>query len=437
AFHASIGLIVSSVNADTQTHKLSLPFAMQELDIFGPCPSDIWSFIRYSQDSKADDKVRKYDIDLCDENGNICVRMKGASIRALEGEHSSASKTNAAENAAHPPVGHTMMIPVWEPISADAEDDLPAFEERAVLIGGSEDDRRLIKQHDSKITVLDVQSTDDISAISNKLQACGSIDHVIWIAPSRQLNIMSEDMFIEDQEKNVLHVFKIVKALLQSGYGDKAVTWSLVTVQAQPVVQHESINPSHASIHGLAGTMAKEYPNWKIRLLDLEEDCVWPIKQMFTLPADRHGHAWAYRNQQWHQQELIPFQHSPSNSTLYKTGGVYVVIGGAGYIGEAWSEYMIRSYQAQIIWIGRSPLNDANQAKLDRLAYVGPMPHYIAADAADVNSLQQAYEKVKERYAHIHGVVHSAMNLSEQSLENMRLEEFRSGLSAKVDVSVC
>lgn len=103
AFHASIGLIVSSVNADTQTHKLSLPFAMQELDILGPCPSDIWSFIRYSQDSKADDKVRKYDIDLCDENGNICVRMKGASIRALEGEHSSAPKTNAAENAAHPP----------------------------------------------------------------------------------------------------------------------------------------------------------------------------------------------------------------------------------------------------------------------------------------------------------------------------------------------
>ncbi|MGY3837443.1 SDR family NAD(P)-dependent oxidoreductase [Bacillus atrophaeus] len=437
AFHASIGLIVSSVNVDTQTHKLSLPFAMQELDIFGPCPSDIWSFIRYSQDSKADDKVRKYDIDLCDENGNICVRMKGASIRALEGEHSSASKTNAAENAAHLPVGHTMMIPVWEPISADAEDDPPAFEERSVLIGGSEDDPRLIKQHDSKITVLDVQSTDDISAISNKLQACGSIDHVIWIAPSRQLNIMSEDMFIEDQEKNVLHVFKIVKALLQSGYGDKDVTWSLVTVQAQPVVQHESINPSHASIHGLAGTMAKEYPNWKIRLLDLEEDCVWPIKQMFTLPADRHGHAWAYRNQQWHQQELIPFQHSPSNSTLYKTGGVYVVIGGAGYIGEAWSEYMIRSYQAQIIWIGRSPLNDAIQAKLDRLANVGPMPHYIAADAADVNSLQEAYEKVKERYAHIHGVVHSAMNLSEQSLENMRLEEFRSGLAAKVDVSVC
>ncbi|QXG62902.1 polyketide synthase dehydratase domain-containing protein, partial [Bacillus spizizenii] len=54
--------------------------------IFSPCPEEVWSYIRYSSDSKAEDKVRKYDIDLCDENGNVCVRMKGASMRALDGE---------------------------------------------------------------------------------------------------------------------------------------------------------------------------------------------------------------------------------------------------------------------------------------------------------------------------------------------------------------
>ena len=58
----------------------------------------------------------------------------------------------------------------------------------------------------------------------------------------------------------------------------------------------------------------------------------------------------------------------PTNGTLYQTGGVYAVIGGAGYLGEAWSEYMIRRYKARIIWIGRSTLNDSIQAKLDRLS---------------------------------------------------------------------
>lgn len=53
-----------------------------------------------------------------------------------------------------------------------------------------------------------------------------------------------------------------------------------------------------------------------------------------------------------------------------------------------------------------------------------------------MHSLRQAYEQVKKRHPHIHGIVHSAMVLFEQSLENMTLEEFRTGLAAKVDVSV-
>ncbi|MCY7972673.1 SDR family NAD(P)-dependent oxidoreductase [Bacillus spizizenii] len=427
AFHSTVGFIVSSVNADRQAHQLSLPFALQELDIFSSCPEEIWSYIRYSSDSKAEDKVRKYDIDLCDENGNVCVRMKGASMRALDGE-----QTKSQTAADSPLRGHTMMIPAWEPVSPDQEDNAPFIGTRAVLCGGTEGERALIKQHHhSQVSFIDIRPADDIDAIADKLQAYGSIDHVLWIAPP-----YSENMLSEGQEEAVLQAFKIVKAFLQLGYGEKQLEWSLVTVQAQPVTQYETVQPAHASIHGLAGTIAKEYPHWKIRLLDLEEGCTWPVKQMFTLPADRLGHAWAYRNQQWHQQQLIPYRHSPSNDTLYRKGGVYVVIGGAGYIGAAWSEYMIRRYQAQIVWIGRSQINDAIKAKVDRLSALGPEPYYIAADAADMHSLQQAYDQVKKRYPHIHGIVHSAMVLSEQSLENMALEEFRAGLAAKMDVSV-
>lgn len=427
AFHATVGFIVSSVNAGAQAQQLSLPFALQELDIFSPCPEEIWSYIRYSSDSKAEDRVRKYDIDLCDENGNVCVRMKGASMRALDGEQQTEPKT-AADS---PLTGHTMMIPVWEPVSPVKESDAVITGTRAVLCGGSEGERTLIKRHYPQVSFIDIRPADDIDAIADKLQAYGSIDHVLWIAPSHPENVCSDR-----QEESVLHLFKLVKACLQLGYSEKKLEWSLVTVQAQPVTQQETVQPAHASIHGLAGTIAKEYPHWKIRLLDLEKDCTWPVYQMFTLPADRLGHAWAYRNREWHQQQLILYRHSPSNEALYRKGGVYVVIGGAGYIGEAWSEYMISRYQAQIVWIGRSQINAAIQSKIDRLSAFGPKPFYIAADAADKHSLQQAYDQVKKRHPQIHGIVHSAMVLFEQSLENMTLEEFTAGLAAKIDVSI-
>ncbi|MEC1541502.1 polyketide synthase PksM [Bacillus subtilis] len=427
AFHATVGFIVSSVNAAGQAQTLSLPFALQEVDIFSPCPEKIWSYIRYSSDSKAEDKVRKYDIDLCDENGHVCVRMKGASMRALDGEQHSMPKLLTDSQL----TGHTMMIPVWEPVSSDTEDNASFAGTRVVLCGAAEADRALIKHHYPQVSFIDIRPADDIEGIADKLQAYGSIDHVLWIAPSHRGSIGSDG-----QGEAVLHLFKLVKACLQLGYGEKQLEWSLVTVQAQPVTQHEAVQPAHASIHGLAGTMAKEYPHWKIRLLDLERGCTWPVNHMFALPADRLGHAWAYRNQQWHQQQLIPYRHSLSGDTLYRKGGVYVVIGGAGYIGEAWSEYMIRRYQAQIVWIGRSQLNAAIQSKIDRLSALGPEPFYIAADAADKHSLQQAYDQVKMRHPHIHGIVHSAMVLFEQSLEKMKPEEFTAGLAAKIDVSI-
>ncbi|OYL13340.1 polyketide synthase dehydratase domain-containing protein, partial [Streptococcus pneumoniae] len=66
----------------------------------------IWSYIRYSSDSKAENKVRKYDIDLCDENGRVCVRMKGASMRALDGEQHSKPQLLTDSQL----TGHTVMI---------------------------------------------------------------------------------------------------------------------------------------------------------------------------------------------------------------------------------------------------------------------------------------------------------------------------------------
>jgi polyketide synthase PksM len=115
---------------------------------------------------------------------------------------------------------------------------------------------------------------------------------------------------------------------------------------------------------------------------------------------------------------------------------VYVVIGGAGGIGEVWSEYMVRTYGAHIVWIGRRARDEAIDAKLERLAALGPAPHYIAADAGDRASLQAAYDEIRQRHGRVDGVVHAAIVLADRSLAQIDEAQFKSALSAKVDVSV-
>ncbi len=90
ALQASLGLKMGAHNTTTFSTmappKPALAFALQKLEVLGKCTPAMWALIRYSEGSKAGDTVQKLDIDMCDEQGNVCVRMKRFSSRVLEGE---------------------------------------------------------------------------------------------------------------------------------------------------------------------------------------------------------------------------------------------------------------------------------------------------------------------------------------------------------------
>lgn len=225
--------------------------------------------------------------------------------------------------------------------------------------------------------------------------------------------------------------------MLNLGYGSHSLKWTILTQKALPIGTSDAINPTHASMHGLISSMAKEYPIWEVRLVDFESDEDWPMHELFALPVSIDGDAFVYRSGQWYTQKLVPFQRPlPVQKSKYRHNGVYVVIGGASGIGAVWSEVMIRNYQAQIIWIGRRAKDTTIQSKIDQLSAIGPTPEYISADATDRESLQSAYEKIKQRHSKINGIVHSAIVLLDHGIFNMTEEQFHAALSTKVDVSV-
>ncbi|MGG4439282.1 SDR family NAD(P)-dependent oxidoreductase [Brevibacillus fortis] len=443
ALQASIGLMMGgedTLSADgPSSRKPSLPFAMEEVEIHGKCTSSMWAYVRYSANSSVDDKVQKLDIDLCDEQGTVCVRMKGYSMRVLEdgkqASHVSSSRASSVISL-EPPVGNLMLSAVWDLTPVEKGQHSPAADEQVVIVGGNEENWSAIQQYYPRAQRLTIEADNTIEEIAQRLEELGSVDHMVWIAPFEVIDSLADHRLIEGQDQGVILCFRTIKALLHLGYGSKELGWSVITVQSQPIRKTDVVNPCHASIHGLIGSMAKEYPNWKIRLVDVEAECEWPLDDMLTLPRDRQGRPWVYRQGEWYRQQLLAIDHPPIDQTRLKQGGIYLVIGGAGGIGEAWTEYMIRTYQAQIVWIGRRQKNEEIQAKIDRLAAFGPAPEYITADATQKSALQQAYEQIKQTYTRIDGVVHSAMVLVEESLEMMQEEGFRAVLSSKVDVSV-
>ena len=99
ALQASISLMAGPDDpaASMALLKPALPFALEELHVLDRCSPTMWASIRNSEGSKAEGKVRKLDIDICDERGNVCVRMKGFSTRVPEEE--AAVRRDAAARA--------------------------------------------------------------------------------------------------------------------------------------------------------------------------------------------------------------------------------------------------------------------------------------------------------------------------------------------------
>ncbi|HEU4886753.1 MAG TPA: SDR family NAD(P)-dependent oxidoreductase, partial [Thermoanaerobaculia bacterium] len=322
------------------------------------------------------------------------------------------------------------LVPAWTPAPIHSGERIVVPQAtRILLLGGDREHLDWVRKDYPDAQHLQLASNSSVDVIEKELRV-RAFDQLLWIAPDSH-----DERIIEQQEEGVLGLFRIIKALLNSGYATKPLQWTVVTSLTQRVA-NEPIHSAHAGIAGLIGSLAKESPRWNLRLLDVESLASVAASECLSLPWDKQGNALAHRRGEWFREELAAITAVPQPTQGYRQHGVYVVIGGAGGIGEVWSRYMIEQYEADIIWIGRRPYDSTIEAKLNSLTRLGRAPRYISADATNREALEQALQTILMTHPAIHGVVHSAIVLRDQSLARMDEAAFRASLSAKVDISV-
>ncbi len=77
AFQSTIGLI----QEDEDLQNPAIPFALEELIIYDRCQRTMWALVTKNNNNKGEDKLQKVDIDICDESGKVCARIKRLSLR--------------------------------------------------------------------------------------------------------------------------------------------------------------------------------------------------------------------------------------------------------------------------------------------------------------------------------------------------------------------
>ncbi|MET3551230.1 thioester reductase domain-containing protein [Burkholderia sp. 567] len=402
AFQAIAGLQLADAG---RIEGAQLPAALARIELTGPIADISHAWVREVPNEAG---RRTFDLDLVTASGESCASLRGFALASARSQTSREAPCLATP-------GDHLLAPQWLPTAANATPTRRTG--TLTILGGTP------AQHAALAAThhpMPPRLVDDIA----KLDA--HIDHLVWLPPA------AADANAPLAHRAGLDGFRLIKRLLALGVGDRAFELTVLTARSWTMPDDAPAFPAHADLAGLCGSLANEYPHWRVRLIDLSDaDALPPDWQ--TQDAEGGHPLLLHRHGQWFARRLVPLAALPSPAEPpYRPGGVYVAIGGAGGIGRVWTEHAIRTSGAQVVWIGRRPLDAQIDARCEALAALGPRPFYFSADASDVDRLRAARDAVLARFGRIDGVLHTAIVLQDGGLAQLDDAQFSAALNAQV-----
>ncbi|MGG1942592.1 SDR family NAD(P)-dependent oxidoreductase [Paenibacillus polymyxa] len=384
ALQASIGLTLGSGET-----KPALPYAIQEVEIIKNCSSTMWALIRYSADGKAGDKAQKLDIDLSDETGEICVRIKGYSSRILDIDSIS---IDAQSNS-----GTLMLEPVWKEQGVSIEGDLPVYDRHVVILcQPSQISREQVEAQISGVKCIILQP--DQNGIGEQFQ----------------------------------HYTVQILELIQIIFREKNHGKVLIQIVTNDQEEQQLVS----GLSGLLKTSRIEHPKLVGQLIELEQDkapntIIDILKENSWSPGDiqiRYGKGkrWIFS---WNE---IPF--SPETADIpWKENGVYLITGGAGGLGLIFAKEIVNKVQnVALILTGRSALDEGKRAEIKKLESLGARIAYKQADVTREQVVADLIREIGAEFGSLNGIIHSAGVIRDNRILQKNSGEMLEVLAPKV-----
>ena len=391
ALQASIGLMQASGKDITSAAamKALLPFALEQMEIFGRCTTAMWALIRLSDGGESSDRIQKLDVDLCDEKGNVRARIKGFTSRVLGNE---ADLTGSEASR-----GMLMIKPVWQERSVGKKPHAPAYARHLVVLCEPEGvSREIIESGMIDVDCLVIQSSHH--NIDVRFRACAA------------------------------SVFEEIKEIIQTRPKEDILVQILAATSGEQKV--------FAGLSGLLKTARLENPKIIGQLIEIEawddtEGIIAKLEENCRSPLDQQI---LYRDGKRHVAGLETMEGLQENDKIPWTDrGVYLLTGGAGGLAMIFArEIAQRAHAVSLVLTGRSRPDAAIQTKLQELEKLGARVEYRQVDVAHEQSVEVLIRHVKESYGGINGIIHCAGVIRDNFIIKKTVEEMQEVLAPKV-----
>ncbi|WP_394832292.1 SDR family NAD(P)-dependent oxidoreductase [Pendulispora rubella] len=404
ALQATIGI----GNSDVLLHRLaaerrsrpSLPFALESLEVMAPCQESMWAWIRSVGNLAADtgaasEMLQKVDIDLCDEQGNICVRLKGFSSRILK----------SAESESAEPIGTLLLRPTWEEKPASCAESPREYAQTHVFLCGFDRDLRGLPG--------DLAPTSFVN-----LDSAGTL---------QPTPLESSRPWYRRFEHCAVRLFEAIQEILRTQLKGE--------VLVQVLVPGGGRDRTFSAVSGLLKSAQLEHPRLVGQVIEVDGDESAPelidrLRENARSPQDQRIR---YEGGKRCVASLAAAVVPEVDNLPWRTGGVYWITGGAGGLGLIFAtEIAERIRSGTLVLTGRSALSPERKAHLEALERLGSRVVYKTVDVSDRRAVEALVNEIKSESGGLQGVVHAAGVLRDNFIVKKTGAEFHEVLSPKV-----
>ncbi|MCP4160487.1 MAG: SDR family NAD(P)-dependent oxidoreductase [Deltaproteobacteria bacterium] len=385
ALQSAIGFMLGSVDSEnTPQDKPALPFALQEIEILSNCTANMWAWVRDSTGSKPEHNIQKLDIDLCDENGIVCVRMKGFSSRVLVGEVEFPESSST--------VGTLMIEPQWKEQEISMDIEVVECTEHLVLL-----------------------SDPEYFALESFEKDMKDVNIIVMCSKEKSIPERFEEYAFQTFEK----IQRIIK--------EKPSGRVFIQVVISPGIEEKLF----CGLSGLLKTTELENPKITGQIIELDnsKDIVKILQENIRTPYERHI---KYENGMRYTASFVEVESSEEVKIPWKDKGIYLITGGAGGLGNIFAkEILTKVKNTTLILTGRSKLGED---VIDRLKeeLLGARIDYRQVDVTNAQSVIDLKQSIQEEYGELNGIIHSAGVVRDNFILKKTREEFEEVLAPKV-----
>lgn len=242
--------------------------------------------------------------------------------------------------------------------------------------------------------------------------------HVLWLWPLN-MSTEQEKASINWRQAFSLGVYSMTMFLQSMNtLMDGSVTWGVVGQQAMKTSASQKSNYFSGGIPAWLRTLDDENEHCRCLFMNVDDLSRSTLHHVLEeMRSESVTSEVAYRNEQRLVPVLNPITFSKEQmlDSPIKQGGFYLLAGGMGGIGRQLAEHLLSKYDANILVVGRTALDEdpSREAMMDELQSMDGNIEYMQADICSLGELKQAVETMEMVWGkELNGAFHLASNAS-------------------------